>query len=86
MSSQLKQNATTVFILGLLGLVVCAPLGVFAWVYGNDYLRACRRLNVEPDGLGVAGRILGIVATLLLAFGVVMVLLLICAGGLLQEM
>ena len=80
MSSQLKQNATTIFVLGLLGILVCGPLGIFAWVQGNDYMNACRRLGVEPDGLAVAGRILGMIATILMILGVCMFLLVMCAG------
>ncbi len=66
------EGATTVFVLGLLGLLLCAPIGIFGWTQGNDYIRRCQAAGVEPDGLGVAGRILGMIATCLLILGLVM--------------
>lgn len=63
---QHPQGATTIFILGLLGIILCPILGPIAWVQGNSYTAECRNRRVEPDGLGVAGRILGIIATILL--------------------
>ena len=61
-------QATTVLVLGILSLVVCGVIGPFAWVMGN-------RVVDEIDGSGGqlggrsnanAGRICGIVATVLL--------------------
>jgi len=61
-------QAVTVLVLGILGLVVCQVLSPFAWVMGN---RAVREIDANPgvyDGRGEAqaGRILGIVGTVLL--------------------
>jgi hypothetical protein len=61
-------QGTTVLILGILGIVACQILGPFAWSMGNkaleeidrDPLRYSNRSNVNT------GRILGIVATVLL--------------------
>ena len=72
---QQPEGATTVFILGLLGMILCPILGPIAWVQGNSYTAECRNRRVEPEGLGVAGRILGIIATVLLILGVVIVVL-----------
>ncbi len=69
---QKPEGATTVFVLGLLGLLLCAPIGIFGWTQGNDYIRRCQAAGVEPDGLGVAGRILGMIATCLLILSVIM--------------
>ncbi len=65
------EGATTVFVLGLLGLLVCGILGIFAWIQGNDYMNRCRALGVEPEGLAVAGRVMGMIATILIIVGVV---------------
>jgi hypothetical protein len=78
--AQKPEGAVAVFVLGLLGLLMCAPLGIFAWVMGNSYLAKCRAMSVQPDGLAVAGRILGIIATILLILSVVIWGLVICAG------
>ena len=77
---QKPEGATTVFVLGLLGIILCAPLGVAAWVMGNSYVAKCRALGVEPDGLAVAGRIMGMIVTGLMILGFILGLLLLCAG------
>lgn len=74
------EGATTVFVLGVLGLILCAPLGIAAWVMGNSYANRCRALSVEPETLGVAGRILGIISTCLLGLGLAIWALMMCAG------
>ncbi len=66
-------QAITVLVLGILGLVVCGILGPFAWVMGN---RAVREIDASRGALGGrteanVGRILGIVATVLLIVGLV---------------
>jgi hypothetical protein len=70
-------QATTILVLGILGFVLCGVLGMFAWSKGNDYLRQCRELRVEPSGAAVAGRILGMVATILILVQVGLVILLL---------
>lgn len=72
-----KSDATTVFILGLLGILVCQLLAPVAWSKGNTYRQVCMIHGVEPDGLGVAGRVLGIVGTGLLVLSLLWVLFLI---------
>lgn len=68
---QKPEGATNVFVLGLLGLLLCAPIGIFGWTQGNDYIKRCQALGVEPEGLGVAGRIMGMIATCLMILGLV---------------
>ena len=70
-----KNKATTVFVLGLLSLVACQLLGPVALIMGNKYLADCELNGVEPDGLGKAGRILGIVGTVFFALGLVVMVL-----------
>jgi hypothetical protein len=76
------EGATTVFILGLLGLLICGILGIFAWIQGNDYVNRCQAAGVEPDGLAVAGRIMGIIATGLMVLGFAIAALMVVLGGL----
>lgn len=77
MPDEKPEGATLIFILGILGVFLCGILGIIAWVQGNDYLARCRAAGVEPDGLAVAGRILGIIATVLLIIGAAVTLLLV---------
>ena len=65
------EGGSTIFILGPLGLLLCQILGIIAWVQGNTYMEKCRSMGVEPEGLAVAGRILGMISTILLIISVV---------------
>jgi hypothetical protein len=77
-------RSTTVLVLGILGLVVCAPLAPFAWVMGRSALREIDASNGGYGGRGAAnaGYILGIIGTVLLVFGILIVLFAIVLAGL----
>ena len=67
------RQATTVLVLGILGIAVCGLCGPFAWTIGN---RVVAEIDASGGALGGRqeaniGRILGIVATVLLIVGVV---------------
>ena len=68
-------GATTILVLGILGLLVCFPLGLVAWFKGNSYRRQCRELGVEPEGRAVAGWICGIIVSVPLMIGLVVSLI-----------
>lgn len=71
-----SSQATTVLVLGILGLVVCGVLGPIAWSMGNTELSAIDAGRRPPENRGTAnaGRILGIIATVFLIVGVVAIL------------
>ena len=56
-----------VLVLGILGLVMCFPLGIGAWVMGNNDLAAMSAGNMDPEGRGLtqAGKVCGMVGVLL---------------------
>lgn len=65
-------QSTTVLVLGIVSLVVCSILGPFAWMMGN---RVVREIDASRGLMGGrssanAGRICGIIATVLLGLGV----------------
>jgi hypothetical protein len=64
-------QATTVLILGILGIVVCGILAPFAWVMGNRVVAEIDASNGQIGGRGnaQAGRICGIVGTVLIGIG-----------------
>lgn len=66
-------QSTTILVLGILGLVLCQVLGPFAWVMGNRELEAIDSGRRPPENRGTAnaGRILGIIGTVLLGIGVI---------------
>ncbi len=72
-------QATTAMVLGILGLVLCGVIGPFAWVMGS---KAVKEIDANPHTYSGrseanAGKIMGIIGTALLIFGVVIL------GGLL---
>ena len=65
-------EGTKILILGILGVTICGILAPFAWIVGNRVLREIDQSNgmmTGNRGLVVAGRILGIVGTVLLFVG-----------------
>lgn len=77
-----QSQATTILVLGILGIICCVPFGIAAWVMGNRELEAidAGRRNPENRGSANAGKILGIVSVALWVIGAVAFLLLLVAG------
>jgi hypothetical protein len=76
-------QGTTVLVLGILSLVLCSVLGPVAWVMGDN---ALREIDMNPQayanrGTVQAGRICGIVATVLLVVSILGILLLLAASS-----
>lgn len=73
---QEDSNATTVLVLGIVAIVVCGILGPFAWVMGNNEIAGIDAGRRDPKNRGTAqaGRILGIIATVLMIVAVVVLL------------
>jgi hypothetical protein len=65
-------HGTLILVFGILGLVICAPLGIAAWVMGNGDLKQMDSGAMDPSGRSLtnAGRILGMIATILLGLGI----------------
>jgi uncharacterized membrane protein YjgN (DUF898 family) len=68
-------QATTVLVLGILGLVLCGLIAPFAWAMGNRVLAEidASRGMIGGRGSANAGRIMGIIGTALIILGVVLV-------------
>ncbi len=79
-------RSTLVLVLGILSLVLCQVLGPVAWVMGNRVVREVDQSGGRLAGRGVAnaGRICGIIATVLLVigllFGLIVLIVLIAAS------
>lgn len=60
-----------VLTFGLLGILLFAPLGIVAWILGSKDLNAMASGNMDPSGEGMttAGKVLGIIATVLMVIG-----------------
>ena len=69
-------QATTILILGICGLVLCQVLGPFAWSMGNKALREIDSSQGQLGGRDTVniGRILGIVATVIMGLAFLAIL------------
>jgi hypothetical protein len=72
-----------ILILGILGLVLCFPCGIAAWILGTGDLRQIDSGTMDPTGRGLtqAGKILGIIATILTLLGIVVWFVLLALGA-----
>ena len=75
-------QATTILVLGILGLIICGVLAPVAWIMGKNELEAIDSGRRPPENRGTAnaGKILGIIGTVLIGIGLV-VLILILVGA-----
>ena len=67
-----------ILVLGILSLICCSPLGIAAWLMGNT---ALKEIDAQPGRYGnrqlvQIGRILGIVAVVLMVIGIIWLFLL----------
>jgi hypothetical protein len=64
-------RGTIALVLGIISIVCCAFLGPVAWILGKQELNAIAAGQAPASGEGVAkaGMILGIIGTILIAFG-----------------
>jgi len=72
-----------VLTLGILRLVICAPLGIIAWIMGAEDLKSISAGRMDPSGQGTtqAGMICGIIGTVLFGIGLLFWLIALSAGG-----
>ena len=77
-------RGTLILVLGILGLVVCGPLGIVAWVMGSGDLKEIDAGTMDPAGRGttLAGKICGMIATILMIVGVIIAILVVAFAGL----
>lgn len=68
-------RGTLVLVLGILSLVVCSPLGIAAWIMGSGDLKQMDAGTMDPSGRGntQAGKICGIIGTILLIVSFIVV-------------
>jgi hypothetical protein len=75
-------RATLILVLGILSLVLCAPLGIFAWIMGNTDLKAMAAGEMDPTGRDTTniGKILGIIGVCLLVVGFIVGIVMVIVG------
>jgi len=72
-AAQNEPQAITALVLGILGVTVCGILAPFAWNIGKKSLDNIRQhpSQYTGEGMAQAGYILGIIGSILLIIGVV---------------
>ncbi len=75
-------SGTTVLVLGILSLVLCAILGPFGWAKGNEAMRDCALSPGRYSNRGSiqAGRICGIVASCLFVLQILLIIVVVAAA------
>ncbi len=77
-------QAVTALVLGIVSVVACQILGPFAWSMGNKELAAIDAGRRPPENRSNAnaGRILGIIGTVMLGLGLLVIVALVAFGTL----
>ncbi|TSD63645.1 DUF4190 domain-containing protein [Aeromicrobium piscarium] len=75
-------QSTLALVLGILGLVICSILGPFAWYIGGKAVSEIDASGGRYEGRSEAnaGKILGIIGTVLLGLGVLMIIAVVFFG------
>jgi len=62
-------RGTLILTFGIIGLIICMPLGIAAWVMGSGDLKKMNAGTMDVSGRSMtqAGKICGIIATILFA-------------------
>ena len=72
MSELQPHRGTMILVLGILGLVICQPVGIAAWIMGRNDIGEMNAGRMDPEGRGLteAGKILGIISVVILALSI----------------
>lgn len=73
-------GGTGALVMGILGWMLCFVLHPVAWIMGASYESGCREAGLEPGSAGKAGKILGMIGTLMIGGLLVLALLIAMAG------
>lgn len=67
-------RATMILVFGIVGLVLCLPFGIAAWIMANSDLRQMEMGGMDPAGRETTkvGKILGMIATGLACLGILL--------------
>jgi hypothetical protein len=73
-----------ILVFGILGFLMCGIFGIVAWVMGSGDLKEMDAGTMDPSGRGLtnAGKICGMIATILMIISLVAVILFFTVFGL----
>lgn len=77
-----QHRGALILVFGILAFFVCPIFGIVAWVMGNGDLQkmAAGAMDPEGEGLTKAGKICGMIATILWIASTVLVVILLALG------
>ncbi len=58
-------ESTPILVTGILSLVLCGPIGIYAWIKGNQLRDRAQGAGWPEPSTAKVGRILGIVGTII---------------------
>jgi len=66
-------RGTLILVFGILSIVLCPFFGIAAWLMGNGDLKKMAAGQMDPEGEGQtkAGKICGIIGTVLMILGII---------------
>jgi len=75
-------RGTLILVLGILSLIICQPVGIAAWLMGDADLKQIAAGTMDPEGKSLTqiGKILGIIAVVLMILGIVAFVLFMALG------
>ncbi|MCH2149082.1 MAG: hypothetical protein MK095_06565 [Phycisphaerales bacterium] len=81
--SKQPHHGTMILVFGILGLIMCFPLGIVAWIMGSSDLKKMRDGTMDSAGeeLTKVGMILGIITTILNAIGILLLIIVFVIGA-----
>ena len=76
-------RGTLILVLGILSLIVCGFLGIPAWIMGSNDLKEINAGTMDPSGRSLtnAGRICGMIGTILLILGAIVMIVFFAFGS-----
>ncbi len=81
MDQRKAPGAVASLVLGILGIAVCGILAPFAWHYGQKAEALAATGDYGGQGIPTAGKVLGIIGTVILIVGLVAALILVATGN-----
>jgi hypothetical protein len=70
-----EQESTPILVTGILSLVLCGPIGIYAWIKGNDLRNRATNAGWPEPSSAKVGRILGIVGTIIFGISIIFFIL-----------
>jgi hypothetical protein len=70
-----ENESTPILVTGILSLVLCGPIGIYAWLKGNELRDRAQNAGWPEPGTAKVGRILGMVGTIIFGISIVFAIL-----------